>query len=96
MDNANRRELRCMGTHPCYPYEYTDGGWGNNTRIREVDKDIYNEYAQFRSRTGRIIVVVKIGIVMVRRLDVGMGIGIGSLYGDWTWKMNGICNWNWK
>ena len=30
-----------MGTHPCYPYEYTDGGWGNNTRIREVDKDIY-------------------------------------------------------
>ena len=86
MDNANRRELRCRGTHPCYQYEYTDGGWGNNTRIREVDKDIYDEYAQFRSRTGRIIVVVKIGIVMVRRLDVGIRIGIGSLYGDWTWK----------
>ena len=91
MDNANRRELRCRGTHLCYQYEYTDGGWGNNTRIREVDKDIYDEYAQFRSRTGRIIVVVKIGIVMVRRLDVGIRIGIGSLYGDWTWKIHCIC-----
>ena len=91
MDKANRRELRCRGTHPCYQYEYTDGSWGKNTRIREVDKEIYNEYAQFRSRTGRIIVVVKIGIVMVRRLDVGIRIGIGSLYGDWTWKIHCIC-----
>ena len=37
MDSVNRRELLCRGTHPCYQYEYTDGGWGNNTRIREVD-----------------------------------------------------------